>query len=102
VGTDHTLIPSCYNFADMVERKSGVNPEICIWCVNNNRDVCVERCRQESKYRYLEPEALEPWEEPPELPRYRELVDEEPYAVRAIVWLNAYYRDPRNNGRNNQ
>ena len=74
--------------------------EVCIWCVNNNKEVCVEECQPEGKYRYLEPEVLEPWEQGPELPPMRELIEKPPEERLAIIWLNSYYRDPRNDGRN--
>jgi hypothetical protein len=86
----------------MVERKSTVNQQICVWCVNSNREACVEECRPEGKYRHLEPEALEPGEMGPELPPMRRLVDQPPEERLAIVWLNAHYRDPRNDGQNHQ
>ena len=71
---------------------------ICLWCANSESDVCIEKCREEGKYRYLVPEPLPSWEQPPELPLYREMLDVSPYAVRAVIWLHAWYQDGRNRG----
>ena len=86
----------------MIERDQAVSREICIWCANQNRDVCVEECRPEGKYRHLVPEALEPGEMGPELPPMRELIDKPAEERLAVVWLNSYYKEPRNNGSNYQ
>ena len=50
------------------------NTRICVWCGNRSREMCLP-CQQEGKYRHLEPAPLDPWEQPPELPAMRELVD---------------------------
>jgi hypothetical protein len=86
----------------MAERTKDMSQAICIWCANQNREICIEECRGEGKYRHLEPEALEPGEMGPELPPMRKLVDQPPEERLAIVWLNAYYGDARNNGSNSQ
>ena len=69
-----------------------LNMGICIWCANREQEVCVERCRQEGKYRYLVPEALADWEEPPELPPFRELVDLPARERLGLIYLDAAYR----------
>ncbi len=65
---------------------------ICVWCRNRHNEVCVERCQPEGKYRGLEPEPLEVWEQPPELPPFRELLDLSPSERLALLYLDAYYR----------
>lgn len=67
------------------------NMSICVWCRNREQEVCVERCRQEGKYRYLEPEPLAHWELPPELPPFRELVELSAGERLAVIYLRAYY-----------
>lgn len=73
------------------------NFNICVYCGNKQKEVCPRECQPEGRYRHLEPEPLREWEQPPELPPFREMVDESPHAVRAIIWLNAHYRQ-KNNG----
>ncbi len=68
------------------------NMSICVWCRNREQEVCVERCRQEGKYRYLEPEPLAHWELPPELPPFRELMELSAGERLALIYLNAFYR----------
>ena len=86
----------------MAERLNGASQEICIWCVNQNRETCIAECAPEGNFRHLAPEALEPGEMGPELPPMRQLVDKPAEERLAIVWLNSHYRDPRNNGSNYQ
>ena len=71
------------------------NEAICSCCVNRGGEACNTRCRPEGRYRCLEPEALEEWELPPDLPPFRELVDMPAPEVRAIIWLHAYYQRRR-------
>ena len=71
------------------------NMHICIWCRNRGQEVCLERCQAEGRYRYLEPEPLAQWEQPPELPSFRELVDMSASERLALVYLDAHYRAPR-------
>ena len=71
------------------------NEAICAYCVNRGGEACTTRCRPEGRYRYLEPETLDHWELPPELPPYREMVDLPAPEVRAIIWLHAYYQSWR-------
>ena len=68
------------------------NMSICVWCRNREQEVCVERCQQEGKYRYLEPEPLAHWELPPELPPFRELMELSAGERLAIIYLHAFYR----------
>ena len=72
------------------------NMAICNYCLNRNKYECQSECLPEGRYRYLEPEPLPAWEMPPELPPYREMVDMPAADVRAMIWLHAYYLDPRN------
>ena len=76
------------------------NMAICNYCLNRNTYECEFECQPEGRYRYLEPEPLPAWEMPPELPPYREMVDMPAADVRAMIWLHAYYLDPRNDTRN--
>jgi len=64
------------------------NMSICVCRRNRNRqqEVCVERCRQEGKYRYLDREPLAHWELPPELPPFREVVEQARKNVLLGVW----------------
>ncbi len=67
------------------------NPAICAWCHNQHQEVCVAHCQEEGRYRYLEPATLESWEQPPELPPFRRLL-ELPAAERlALIYLSAFY-----------
>jgi hypothetical protein len=66
------------------------NPEICNYCVNQSKEVCVP-CEKEGKYRYLEVEDLTYNELPPELPPMRELVDRPAQERLAIIWMSARY-----------
>ena len=67
--------------------------EVCIWCINRDRERCQTECQPEGKYRYLEPKTLPDWERPPSLPVFRKLVDWEPAARLAILYLVTYYLD---------
>ena len=71
------------------------NMGICIWWRNKTQDVCVERCQEEGRYRYLEPQPLPAWEQPPQLPVFRELVDITAGERLALVYLSAHYRGTR-------
>jgi hypothetical protein len=66
---------------------------ICIWCGNNNRDVCQEECQPEGKYRHLAPVPPDPWEVAPSPPDFRELVDLPAAERLAVLWLSVYYLD---------
>ena len=68
-----------------------LNPAICVWCANRYQEVCVTRCQQELRYRYLEPEPLSDWELPPELPPFRVLVDLPAAERLALIYLAAVY-----------
>lgn len=69
--------------------------KICVYCVNNNEPVCIEKCQPEAMYRHLEPELLVEWESPPELPSFREFVEWRPWERAAVLYLDAWYRRPR-------
>ena len=77
------------------QRQYNRSEAICAYCVNRGNDACNTECRPEGKYRYLEPETLDHWELPPELPPFRKLVDMGGAEVRAIIWLHAYYQSRR-------
>jgi len=64
-----------------------MNREICIYCHDKTSDVCLP-CQQEGRYRFLEPDNLEHWEQPPELPSMRKLVDLPPYERLAVLYLS--------------
>ena len=68
---------------------------ICIWRGNKGQDVCIERCQAEGRYRYLKPEPLGHWEQPPELPVFRELVDMTADERLPLVYLDAHFRATR-------
>ena len=70
---------------------NGSDLRVCAYCINRGRERCVTECVPEGKFRYLEPVALEDWEQPPPLPPYRVMVDMRPYTVRAVIWLSEYY-----------
>ena len=70
------------------------NMEICVWCGNRIREVCVP-CQQEGGYRHLEPAPLDSWEQPPELPAMRELVDLPVQERLALIWLSVRYSQTR-------
>ena len=72
------------------------NMRICVWCGNRDREACMP-CQLEGAYRHLEPAPLESWEQPPELPAMRELVDLPAQERLAFVWLSIRYiqaKDP--------
>ena len=71
------------------------NMRICVWCGNRMQEVCMVRCQEEGRYRYLEPEPLPGWEQPPELPPFRELLDLSASERLAFVYLDAHYRDKK-------
>lgn len=66
------------------------NMHICAWCGNRDRQACVP-CQLEGRYRHLEPAPLESWEQPPELPAMREMVDLPTQERLAFVWLSIRY-----------
>ena len=68
------------------------NLKICTWCINREQEACVEKCQPEGSYRYLEPDGLSDWEQPPELPPFRELVDLSARERLALIYLNSVYR----------
>ena len=70
------------------------NMRICVWCGNRDRETCVP-CQQEGKYRHLEPAPLESWEQPPELPAMRELVDLPAQERLILIWLSVRYSQTR-------
>lgn len=61
--------------------------EICTYCVNKTSAACID-CQQEGRYRFLEPDNLESWEQPPELPSMRNLVDMPAYERLAVLYLS--------------
>ena len=67
------------------------NQAICVWCANRQQEVCVTRCEQEGRYRYLEPAPLASWEQPPELPRFRDLMMLPATERLALIYLAAVY-----------
>ena len=73
------------------------NMRICVWCGNRDRQACMA-CQLEGEYyRHLEPAPLESWEQPPELPAMRELVDLPAQEKLALIWLSVRYcqtKDP--------
>ena len=72
------------------------NMRICVWCGNRSCEVCLP-CQQEGRYRNLEAAPLDPWEQPPELPAMRELVDLPAQERLALIWLSVRYiqaKDP--------
>ncbi len=67
------------------------NQAICVWCANRQQEVCVMRCQEEGRYRYLEPAPLASWEQPPELPRFRDLIGLPAIERLALIYLAAVY-----------
>jgi hypothetical protein len=61
--------------------------EICTYCINRTSEVC-HQCRTEGRFRFLEPDNLDPWEQAPELPSMRKLVDLTPYERLAVLYLS--------------
>jgi len=74
----------------VVKRKER-NMNLCIWCSNQFRDVCVRECQRQCHYQYLEPEEIESWETPPKLPSFRELLALPAEERLAIIYLVLYY-----------
>lgn len=68
-----------------------IDPEVCSWCVNREREICLTECTPEGKFRHLEPEMLKPWEPPPQLPPFREIVAMGGYKKLALLYLTLYY-----------
>ena len=52
-------------------------------------------CQAEGRYRYLDPAPLPHWEQPPELPPFRKLLDLTASERLAFVYLDAHYRDKK-------
>jgi hypothetical protein len=81
--------------ADSPEAATDINPRnmrICVWCDNRSREVCLP-CEREGRYQSLEAAPLDSWEQPPELPAMRELVDLPAQEWLALVWLSVRYRE---------
>jgi len=70
--------------------KESLNPAICVWCVNKNRDVC-DQCQDEGRYRFLDPAPLAHYELPPELPPFRDLLDLPAVERLALIYLAVVY-----------
>lgn len=68
-----------------------LNPAICAWCANRGYEVCHERCQGEGRYRYLAPAPLAPWELPPELPPFRQIMELPAVERLALLYLAAAY-----------
>ena len=76
---------------DVAEPEIGQrNMRICVWCGNRDREACM-LCQLEGEYRHLEPASLDSWEQPPELPAMRELVDLPAQERLALIWLSVRY-----------
>ena len=71
--------------------KETLNAAICIWCGNKGGELCVTHCRDEGRYRHLEAAPLPDWEFPPELPRFRDLLELPPVERLALLYLAAVY-----------
>ena len=69
--------------------------KVCKWCLNRTHEVCLD-CRQEAKYRFLEPKPCSDWESPPELPSMRDMVEMTPYERLALIYLSVIYRQEDN------
>ena len=76
--------------------RSETNPAICAWCANKQQEVCVERCQDEGRYRYLEPAMLSDWELPPELPPFRVLMALPAVERLALIYLAVVYERRQN------
>jgi hypothetical protein len=66
--------------------------EVCLYCANKRKDVCIQRCVPEGKFRHLEPEVVPEWELP-RLPSYREFMEWPAPAKVAYLYLIAYYQE---------
>ncbi len=87
-----------WNAKDQRQSAGGDSPparqmEICVWCLNNDREICVMACQPEGKYRHLEPVVLATGELPPSLPPHAEFVGWRSSAKLAMLYLMAYYQD---------
>jgi hypothetical protein len=67
--------------------------EVWVWCLNNQREICVAACQPEGKYRHLAPAVLASGELPPSLPPYAEFLDWPGSAKLALLYLMAHYQD---------
>jgi hypothetical protein len=66
--------------------------EICGYCRNNLREVCLTGCQPERKYRKLDPIPKERLSiPPPRLPKYEPTIEWSTYEFRAMTYLVLYY-----------
>ena len=75
----------------MTQSTEPINPAICTWCRNRYRECCLTRCAPEGKYRSLEPVALEPWEPPPPLPPFAEVLQMRGIDKLALLYIVLHY-----------
>ena len=68
------------------------DPRICTYCCNKTHEVCFT-CSKEGRYRFLEADGLASWENPPELPSMREVVDMPAAERLALLWLSARFSE---------
>jgi len=64
-------------------------PTIMLFCINRNRECCSE-CAAEGKFRKLDPEPLDYYEQF-NLPHFSELLEMSAHAKLAVLWLALYY-----------
>ena len=73
------------------EGKDAICYAVCGYCRNQGQPSCRTQCRQEGRYRYLEPVALEEWEQPPEIPGMDELLSYDGVTRLALVKISLHY-----------
>ncbi len=64
---------------------------ICGYCRNRGTDSCLTECRKEGLYRYLEPIALEEFDNPPEIPSMNDLLSYDAVSRLAFIRLSLHY-----------
>lgn len=67
------------------------NLEICGFCRQHDRPVCVTECQPEGMYRKLDPVGLDDWDDLPKMRPFAETFDWTRAEKWAFNWLVMYY-----------
>lgn len=67
------------------------NFSICGNCRDSLRDVCIEKCQPEGRYRHLRLKPVEEWLAPPSLPSYEKFLEWTPSERQAMFYVISTY-----------
>lgn len=73
------------------EKDDSIRIAVCGYCFNRGKEVCLKDCAPEGLYRYLDPVALDGWDNPPQVPPMRTLLEYEPVTRLAFMTLMMHY-----------